>query len=51
MLLSAGGTWLVSRIMPTAVAKVIVETLLYFVSYRVQRDWVFREVADDAEVA
>ncbi len=43
MLASAGGTWLLSRIMSSTVAKLIVDTLLYFVSYRAQQNWVFRE--------
>ena len=43
MLMSAGGTWLLSRIMSSTVAKLIVDTLLYFVSYRMQQSWVFRE--------
>ena len=51
MLLSAGGTWLLSQLMPTALAKVIVETLLYFLSYRMQQNWVFREEQSDAENA
>lgn len=42
MLLSAGGTWLLSAIgMSSTFAKIIVDTLLYFVSYRVQEQWVF----------
>jgi len=51
MLLSAGGTWLLSQLMPTALAKVIAETLLYFLSYRMQQNWVFREEQSDAENA
>ncbi len=44
MLLSAGGTWLLSRTgMSSTVAKPIVDTLLYFVSFRIQGRWVFRE--------
>lgn len=44
MLMSAGGTWLLSRTgMSSTVAKLITDTLLYFVSYRVQAGWVFRE--------
>ena len=43
MLLSAGGTWLLSRIgMHSTVAKLITDTLLYFVSYRFQEQWVFK---------
>ena len=45
MLLSAGGTWLLSMIgMSITVAKIIVDTLLYFVSYRVQQQWVFTNI-------
>ena len=44
MLLSAGGTWLIGRTgLSSTVAKLITDTLLYFVSYRVQASWVFRE--------
>lgn len=43
MLLSAGGTWLLSRTgMSSTVAKLITDTLLYFVSYRAQEMWVFK---------
>ena len=45
MLLSAGGTWLLSAIgMSSTIAKIIVDTLLYFVSYRVQEQWVFANI-------
>ena len=50
MLLSAGGTWLFSRIMPSALAKMIVDTLLYFVSYLGQQRWVFRGDPRDEQV-
>lgn len=44
MLLSAGGTWLLSRTgLSSTVSKLIVDFLLYFVSYGVQRTWVFKE--------
>ena len=44
MLMSAGGVWLLGRIgMNSTVAKLIVDFLLYFVSYRMQQKWVFRE--------
>lgn len=43
MLLSAGGTWLLGQTgMSSTVAKLITDTLLYFVSYRFQEKWVFR---------
>lgn len=46
MLLSAGGTWLLGRTgMSSTVAKLITDTLLYFVSYRFQQQWVFKEEA------
>lgn len=46
ILLSAGGTWLLSRAgMSSTVAKLIVDTILYFVSYRFQQQWVFKEEA------
>ena len=42
MLMSAGGVWLLGLIrVPSAIAKLIVDFLLYFVSYRVQQEWVF----------
>ena len=45
MLASAGGTWMLSRIgLSSLLAKMIVDTALYFVSYRMQQRWVFREV-------
>ena len=44
MLLSAAGTWLLSHAgMSSTVAKLISDTLLYFVSFRAQQKWVFRE--------
>ena len=44
MLASAGGTWLLGKTgMSSTVAKFITDTLLYFVSFRVQQKWVFRE--------
>jgi dolichol-phosphate mannosyltransferase len=44
MLLSAGGVWLLGQIgMSSTVAKLIVDFLLYFLSYRVQQKWVFAE--------
>ena len=44
MLLSAAGTWALSHAgMSSTVAKLITDTLLYFVSFRVQQRWVFRE--------
>ena len=46
MLLSAGGTWLLGLTgLSSTVAKLITDTLLYFVSYRVQQQWVFKEEA------
>ena len=46
MLLSAGGTWLFGLTgMSSTLAKLIADTLLYFVSYRVQQKWVFKEEA------
>ncbi len=44
MFLSAAGTWLLGLIgMSSAVAKLITDLVLYFVSYRVQERWVFKE--------
>lgn len=47
MLLSAAGVWLLSRLgMPRSLdnlSKLIIDTLLYFLSYRVQSKWVFQE--------
>ncbi len=44
MLASAGGTWLIGLTgISSTVAKLITDTLLYFVSYRVQQQWVFKE--------
>ena len=43
MLLSAGFVWLLGKAgMHSTPAKIIVDTLLYFVNYRVQQKWVFR---------
>ena len=43
MLMSAGGTWGLSLLgLNSTVAKLITDTLLYFVSYRVQERWVFK---------
>ena len=48
MLLSAGGTWLLGQTgMSSTVAKLITDTLLYFVSYRFQAGWVFREETNE----
>lgn len=48
MLLSAGGTWLMSQTgMSSTVAKLIVDALLYFLSYRFQERWVFKEDMPD----
>ncbi|MCR5486952.1 MAG: bifunctional glycosyltransferase family 2/GtrA family protein [Lachnospiraceae bacterium] len=42
MLLSAGGTWAVSTMgLNSTVSKLIVDVLLYIMSYRVQSAWVF----------
>lgn len=44
MFLSAAGTWLLGLIgMSSTVAKLITDLVLYFVSYRVQERWVFKE--------
>ena len=44
MLLSAAGTWFLGLIgLSSAVAKLITDLVLYFVSYRVQERWVFKE--------
>lgn len=49
MLLSAAGVWLLSRLgMPRSLdnlSKLVIDTLLYFLSYRVQSKWVFKEKA------
>ena len=46
MLLSAGGTWLLSSIgMSSTIAKLLTDAALYFASYRFQERWVFREDA------
>ena len=43
MLLSAGGTWLLGLTgMSSTLAKLITDTILYFVSYRFQERWVFK---------
>lgn len=43
MLLSALGTWAFSKAgIPSTAAKLVVDTLLYFVSYKLQDIWVFR---------
>lgn len=48
MLLSAGGTWLLGQTgMSSTLAKLITDTLLYFVSYRFQAGWVFREETNE----
>ena len=48
MLLSAGGTWLLSQTgMSSTVAKLIVDALLYFLSYRFQERWVFKGETPD----
>ena len=48
MLLSAGGTWLLSLTgMSSTVAKVITDAILYFASYRFQERWVFKEDKPD----
>ena len=47
MLMSAAGVWLLGRIgISSAVAKLIVDFLLYFLSFRVQQKWVFRDRED-----
>ena len=44
LLASAGSVWLLGRTgMSSTVAKIIVDTLLYFVSFQVQQKWVFHE--------
>ena len=48
MLLSAGGTWLLGRTgMSSTIAKLITDAVLYFVSYRFQERWVFKEDKPD----
>ena len=43
MLMSAAGTWLLGLTgMSSTIAKMITDTVLYLVSYRVQSSWVFR---------
>ena len=42
MLLSAAGVWMLGKAgMNSTIAKLIVDTLLYFLSYRLQEKWVF----------
>ena len=42
MVFSAGGTWIISSIgLKTTAAKLIVDTALYFLSYKAQEKWVF----------
>ncbi len=44
MLASAGGVWLLGQIgMSSVIAKLIVDFILYFINYRIQQKWVFRE--------
>lgn len=44
MLASAGCVWLLGQAgINSTIAKIIVDTLLYFVNFRVQQKWVFRE--------
>ncbi len=44
MLMSAGGVWLLGQIgISSTLAKILVDTLLYFLSYRLQQNWVFGE--------
>ena len=44
MLLSAGGVWLLGQIgMNSTLAKLLVDFLLYFLSFRAQQKWVFAE--------
>ena len=43
MLLSAAGTWLLGLTgMSSTLAKLITDTVLYFLSYRFQEQWVFK---------
>lgn len=48
--LSNAGVWLLETVLPMArwVAKMLCDTLLYFVSYNVQRNWVFAEPKKEA---
>ena len=42
MILSAMGTWLLSIAgMNSAIAKIVIDTILYIISFRVQNQWVF----------
>ena len=44
VLVSAGLVWLLGRVgMNTSLAKILVDTLLYFVNFRIQQKWVFHE--------
>ncbi|MBR0374361.1 MAG: phosphodiester glycosidase family protein [Mogibacterium sp.] len=43
MLLSAAGVSLLLHVIPTALAKLLVDTVLFFASYTVQKRWVFRK--------
>ncbi len=44
MLLSAGGVWLLGQIgVNSTIAKLLVDPLLYFLSFRAQENWVFSE--------
>ncbi len=44
MLVSAGAVWLLGKLgMSSVPAKIIVDTLLYFLNYQIQRKWVFAE--------
>ena len=41
---SAGLVWLLGRVgMNTTIAKILVDTILYFVNFRIQQKWVFHE--------
>ena len=43
MLASAGGTWCLSRVgLSSTIAKLVTDTVLYFASYRLQQQWVFK---------
>ena len=41
MLLSAGGVSLVSMLLPSMVAKLLVDGSLFVISYLIQKHWVF----------
>ncbi len=44
MLISGGAVWLLGQLgMSSILAKIIVDTLLYFMNYQIQRKWVFAE--------